>query len=309
MHRTETDHCYEDISIYPLVGDVSGAVIRVDDVTERVRIEEMMIQSEKMLSVGGLAAGMAHEINNPLAGILQNIQVIENRIKVDLPANRDAAAACGTSIEAVTHYLTERKVYDIIGRIKESGKRAAKIVENMLNFSRKSNRKFEAQDMAELVEGCIELAANDYRADQNINFKQIKIIREYADSLPYVSCEKSQIQQVILNLLKNGAQAMASSRENQLPPQFIIRLQPESEFFRIEIEDNGPGVAPGLAKRIFEPFFTTKPIGVGTGLGLSVSYFIVTENYGGALSVETANSGGARFILRLPYKPSESCRV
>jgi C4-dicarboxylate-specific signal transduction histidine kinase len=179
----------------------------------------------------------------------------------------------------------------------------------MLNFSRKSNRKFEAQDMAELVEGCIELAANDYRADQNINFKQIKIIREYADSLPYVSCEKSQIQQVILNLLKNGAQAMASSRENQLPPQFIIRLQPESEFFRIEIEDNGPGVAPGLAKRIFEPFFTTKPIGVGTGLGLSVSYFIVTENYGGALSVETANSGGARFILRLPYKPSESCRV
>ncbi len=310
ISNEEEDVRLYDLTIYPLTTNgIDGAVIRIDDVTGRVRIEEMMIQSEKMLSIGGLAAGMAHEINNPLAGILQNIQVIENRIKVDFPANRDAAEACGTSIEAVTHYLTERKVYDIIGRIKESGKRAAKIVENMLNFSRKSSRKFEAQDMAELVEDCIELAANDYRADQNINFKQIDIIREYADSLPYVSCEKSQIQQVILNLLKNGAQAMASISDNQLSPQLIIRLQPESEFFRIEIEDNGPGVAPELAKRIFEPFFTTKPIGVGTGLGLSVSYFIVTENYGGALSVETANSGGARFILRLPYKPSESTRV
>ncbi|MCW8975973.1 MAG: ATP-binding protein [Sedimenticola sp.] len=294
-----------DLTIYPLTTNgIDGAVIRIDDVTERVRIEEMMIQSEKMLSIGGLAAGMAHEINNPLAGILQNIQVIENRMNVDLPGNRAAAESCGTNIEAVSQYLAERKIYDMMERVRESGKRAAKIVENMLNFSRKSSRKYADQNMADLIEGCLELAANDYRVDQGIDFRQIEIVREYADLLPSVSCEASQIQQVVLNLLKNGAQAMAENRAQGPSPQFIIRLQPEETYLRVEIEDNGPGVAPEMAKRIFEPFFTTKPIGVGTGLGLSVSYFIITENYGGQLTVEPVSTGGSRFVLRLPYKPS-----
>ncbi|MCW8945648.1 MAG: ATP-binding protein [Sedimenticola sp.] len=302
-------HLY-DLTIYPLTTNgIEGAVIRIDDVTERVRIEEMMIQSEKMLSIGGLAAGMAHEINNPLAGILQNIQVIENRIKADLPVNREVAEASGTSMDAVIRYLTERKVYDMMGRVRESGKRAAKIVENMLDFSRKSSQKNSPQAMPELIERCLDLAANDYSMDQNFDFRQIKIIKEYAADLPLVSCESSQIQQVILNLLKNGAQAMAENRLHNELPLFIIRLQVEADFFRIEIEDNGPGISPEMAKRIFEPFFTTKPIGVGTGLGLSVSYFIITENYGGELAVESAPAGGARFILRLPINPTKAVRV
>jgi PAS domain S-box-containing protein len=289
-----------DVTIYPLTTNgIDGAVIRVDDVTERVRIEELMIQSEKMLSIGGLAAGMAHEINNPLAGILQNIQVIQNRIRADLPANRKTAAECGTTLQSVTRYLDERKVYEMIERIRESGKRAAKIVDNMLSFSRKSSRHLQPCDMVELMEQSLELAVNDYRLKDGFDFRQIGIVREYEDALPLVSCESSQIQQVLLNLLKNGAQAMAESRTPEAA-RFTLRIRGESAAVRLEIEDNGPGIPQDQANRIFEPFFTTKPIGVGTGLGLSVAYFIIRENYGGELFVESPPGGGARFVLRLP---------
>jgi len=292
-----------DVTIYPLTTNgIDGAVIRVDDVTERVRIEEMMIQSEKMLSVGGLAAGMAHEINNPLAGILQNVQVMHNRITPDLPVNIKTAEACGTNIDSVSRYLTERKVYEMIERIRESGKRAAKIVDNMLSFSRKGSRHLEACNMPQLMEQSVELAANDYCLEDGFDFRQIQIIREYDEALPPVECEPSQIQQVLLNLLKNGAQAMAENRSQQERPRFILRISGDAQRIRVEVEDNGPGIPEELTKRIFEPFFTTKPIGVGTGLGLSVSYFIVRENYGGDLRVENVPGGGARFILQLPGK-------
>lgn len=290
-----------DVTIYPLTTNgIDGAVIRVDDVTERVRIEEMMIQSEKMLSVGGLAAGMAHEINNPLAGILQNVQVMHNRIQQDLPANIRVAQACGTTIESVARYLTERKVYEMIERIRESGKRAAKIVDNMLSFSRKGGRRLEPCDLPELMEQSIALAANDYCLEGGFDFRQIEIVREYDADLPPVQCDSSQIQQVLLNLLKNGAQAMVACRAERGAPRFILRIRRESRGVRLEVEDNGPGIPEDLTKRIFEPFFTTKPIGVGTGLGLSVSYFIVRENYGGELRVENVPGGGACFILQLP---------
>ena len=296
---------FYDVTIYPLTTNgIDGAVIRVDDVTKRVRIEEMMIQSEKMLSVGGLAAGMAHEINNPLAGILQNVQVMHNRIQQDLPANIQAAQACGTTIESVARYLTERKVYEMIERIRESGKRAAKIVDNMLSFSRKSSCHLEPCNMVELMEQSLALAANDYCLEGGFDFRQIEIIREYDEDLPPVHCESSQIQQVLLNLLKNGAQAMAETRATLGDGRFILRIRGESRAVRLEIEDNGPGIPDDQTQRIFEPFFTTKPIGVGTGLGLSVSYFIVKENYGGELLVENMPGGGACFILRLPCSRS-----
>lgn len=148
-HEIEGEKRYADVTVYPLIADaVEGAVIRIDDVTNRVRIEEMMIQSEKMLSVGGLAAGMAHEINNPLAGILQNAQVLLNRFSPELAKNREAAQACGTSVEVVEQYMQRRGMVKMVQSIVESGKRAATIVENMLSFSRKGDAPFPATTFA-----------------------------------------------------------------------------------------------------------------------------------------------------------------
>jgi len=107
---------------------------------------------------------------------------------------------------------------------------------------------------------------------------------------------------VILNILKNGTQAMVENKNAKEKPCFVIRIHNSLEAGIIEIEDNGPGMEESIRKRVFEPFFTTKPVGIGTGLGLSVSYFIIAENHGGSLSVESSPGKGARFIIRLPIK-------
>ena len=292
---------YMDISIYPLRTDsIEGAVIRIDDVTKRVRIEEMMIQSEKMLSIGGLAAGMAHEINNPLAGILQNLQVIRNRLKKELPKNRQAAADSGVSMEAIEDYMQERGISNMMNAVMDSAMRAAKIVDNMLSFSRMGSRRQQSMDIAGLLDRTVELAANDYNLREKFDFKKIHIIREYEASLPEIPGEVEQLQQVFLNILKNGAQAMAEQTRNGDRATFILSLHADTEFLNIGIEDNGPGMSEEIRKRIFEPFFTTKAVGTGTGLGLSVSYFIISKYHHGELLVESTPGEGSKFNIRLP---------
>ena len=290
-----------DVTIYPILSDtVKGAVIRVDDISDRVRIEEMMIQSEKMLSVGGLAAGMAHEINNPLAGMLQNIQVIRNRLEKNLPANIQAASECGVSLEAIKAYMEKRNIFFMMDLVTSSGFRAAQIVENMLSFSRKSDHRKSSYYLHDIMESTIELIANDYSMKKKYNFRSIDIIRQYRKEVPPVSCEKTQIQQVFLNILKNGAEAMSGS--DTPSPGFVIRCFRERDDVVMEIEDNGPGISNDILKRIFEPFFTTKEVGSGTGLGLSVSYFIITENHNGVLTVKSIPGQGTVFTIKLPIQ-------
>ena len=296
-----------DVAIFPLVANgVEGAVIRIDDRTEHVRLEEIMIQSEKMMSVGGMAAGMAHEINNPLAGILQNAQVIQNRLSDNIQRNRDVAQSCGTNIAVIRDYLVQRQVLEMLDVIIGAGRRAAGIVHNMLSFSRKSESRMAPHQMDHLLDRTMELAANDYDLKKNYDFRKIQIKREYSPDLPPVSCTESEIQQVVLNLLKNGAQAMHGKHypdgEN---PQFTLVVQPEDDMIRIEIADNGPGMDERIRKRVFEPFFTTKAPGLGTGLGLSVSYFIIVKNHGGSLVVDSLPGEGVRFIIHLPLTRGE----
>ncbi|MDF7798005.1 PAS domain S-box protein [Pontiellaceae bacterium B1224] len=291
-----------DVTIFPITSEGSeGAVIRLDDVTDRVRIEEMMIQSEKMMSVGGLAAGMAHEINNPLAGILQNLQVMKNRITHETERNMSAAKDAGTSLEAIQAYMEERGLLNMMESISEAGRRAAKIVDNMLSFSRKDEAHFAPNDLTEIVERSIELASNDYNLKKRFDFRHIRINREI-EALEPVPCEGSQIQQVLMNLLSNSAQAMAEHADILTEPEITIRLKAESDMVLIEVQDNGPGMDAETRKRVFEPFFTTKDVGHGTGLGLSVSYFIITENHGGTMSVSSSPGKGARFSIRIPYE-------
>ncbi len=300
---------FEDVTIYPLIANgIEGAVIRVDDVTERVRIEEMMVQSEKMLSIGGLAAGMAHEINNPLAGMMQTAEVISRRLSENLPANDRAAAEAGTTMAAVHAFLESRNIPKMLVRIRESGERTAQIVSNMLNFARKSSDERSSHDLAELLDRSVDLAGSHYDLKKKYDFRQIKIVREYTAGLPPIPCDSGTIQQVMLNILRNGAEALQEAKAEDRRPRLTLRLAHEkaAAMIRLEIEDNGPGMDKETSKRIFEPFFTTKPTGRGTGLGLSVSYFIITENHGGAMAVETQPGQGTKFIIRLPVAGKKS---
>lgn len=280
---------------------IIGEVVFLKDITERKRTQELMIQTEKMMSVGGLAAGMAHEINNPLGGMLQGAQNIIRRLSPDLQANLKDAQESKIDLEQLALYIKKRKIDDMLAGIISSGERAARIITNMLQFSRQSESSFCPNDINQLIDEVLELSANDYDLVQKFDFTKIKLVKEFESNLPQVPCTKTEIEQVVLNLLKNAVQAMMETAEVRAP-QLVLRTAIEEQAVRIEVEDNGPGLNPGVQKRIFEPFFTTKPVGTGTGLGLSVSYMIVTNNHRGSLEVNSEPGKGACFIIRLPLQ-------
>jgi PAS domain S-box-containing protein len=293
----------ENILVFPVISeDKSGAVIRIDDVTDQARMEKLIMQTEKMMSLGGLAAGMAHEINNPLAGILQGAQNIMRRVSPELEANARVARETGCDLVSMHRYLERREVLDFLRGIKDSGERAAKIVNNMLSFTRRASAQTTPTHLDELLDRSVELASTDYDLKKKYDFKLIEIIREYEADVPPVPCAPMEIEQVVINLLRNAAQAMSMNPREGAAPRIFIRLKDLGESALIEIEDNGPGIGEQDRQKIFEPFFTTKKPGEGTGLGLSVSYFIITRNHGGTIRVESPPGRGARFIITLPHQ-------
>ncbi|MFW5735348.1 MAG: cache domain-containing protein, partial [Oceanidesulfovibrio sp.] len=302
LHDGDEQRSFEMMA-YPLViTSIEGAVVRVDDVTQRMRMQVMLAQSEKMMSVGGLAAGMAHEINNPLGGIIQGVQNVRRRLLDDIPANRRAEEACRLNREAMACYLEQRGILEFIESIRESGERASRIVANMLEFSRTSAPVREHTPVHDLMEKALSLAASDYDLKKRWDFKVIEIERSYDEHVDKIPCSASEIEQVLLNLLKNAAQALFSGMPTSDggPPRIVMRTRLEEDSVRIEIADNGPGMDRTTAQRIFEPFFTTKEVGEGTGLGLSVSYFIIVQNHGGDIFVDSSPGQGATFVIRLP---------
>ncbi|TWD45496.1 ATP-binding protein [Pseudomonas sp. SJZ131] len=289
------------LTFYPLMGGAGrGVVIRIDDITQRLSLEEMMVQSEKMLSVGGLAAGMAHEINNPLGAILHNVQNIRRRLSPELPKNLEQAEQVGIELETVNQYLQAREVPQLLDGIQQAGARAAKIVTHMLSFSRRSTRQMAPCDLPALIDQAVEIAGNDFDLAIGFDFKGQAIIRQFDPALGPVPGTANELEQVLLNLLKNAAQAIHQREDDSEPGRIILRTRLNPPWAEIQVEDNGIGMSENVRKRTFEPFFTTKEIGQGTGLGLSVSYFIITNNHKGQMEVQSTLGQGTCFTLRLP---------
>lgn len=304
--REDTPRHYA-LTFYPLVGGAGrGVVIRIDDITQRLSLEEMMVQSEKMLSVGGLAAGMAHEINNPLGAILHNVQNIRRRLSADLPKNLDYAEQAGIDLETVNHYLCSREVPQLLDGIAQAGSRAAKIVTHMLSFSRRSTRQMAPCDLPALIDQAVEIAGNDFDLAIGFDFKGQAIVRQFDPRLGPVPGTANELEQVLLNLLKNAAQAIHQREPGSEPGKIILRTRLNPPWAEIHVEDNGVGMPEAVRKRTFEPFFTTKEIGQGTGLGLSVSYFIITNNHKGQMEVQSTLGVGTCFTLRLPLENTPS---
>ncbi len=290
---------YFEITIYPLISSTQqGAVIRVDDVTLKVTIENLMIQNEKMYSLGEVAAGIAHEINNPLSVILQNVQNIVRRTDTSFAINHTRANELGIDFNQVDHYLQTREIPQMLDSIREAGERSATIVRNMLEFSHNSQRKTSLVDIKHLIEQTIALNQSSYPKPQND--QALQIITDFAHPLPPLHASAPELQQVLLNLLRNAKQALAGSMIEQ--PTIWIRTHSQNQHLVIEVQDNGPGMTDTVRQHIFEPFFTTKELGSGTGLGLSVSYFIITERHQGTIDVKSAPGKGSNFIIQLPLQ-------
>ncbi|WP_243361782.1 PAS domain S-box protein [Fundidesulfovibrio terrae] len=270
------------------------------DITERKRMQEFLVQTEKMMSVGGLAAGMAHEINNPLSGILQNVQVILRRLSPEGQANLRAAEKAGIGLDRLHDYLQRREILAMLAHVREAAVRAAQIVCNMLEFCRGAEPSRPCVELSALLDKTLELCATDYDLKRNYDFRKIEIVKDYDPALPPVPCTAPLIQQVVMNLLLNAAQAMSGRGADSPPPRIVLRTRRENGMARITVEDNGPGIPEDVRRRIFEPFFTTKPVGTGTGLGLSIAYFIVVNSHKGTIDVESHPGGGTVFTIRLP---------
>jgi PAS domain S-box-containing protein len=287
------------------VRDEKGEIYRVvgvaEDITERKKTQELMIQTEKMMSVGGMAAGMAHELNNPLGAIMQSAQNIQRRFSTDFKKNLEIARESNIDLNAVRIYMEKRNIDKFIEGIRASGERAAGIIDDMLQFSRKSESEMAPSDIHRIIEAALTLANQDFDLNKKYDFKNIEIVKNFVPDLPLIPCTETQIEQVLLNLVRNSAQSLFN-KDMLETPTIEIKTILEKAFVRIEVSDNGSGIEESVKSRIFEPFFTTKGVGVGTGLGLSVSYMIITANHNGTIEVESTPSAGATFIVRLPLK-------
>lgn len=274
------------------------------DITQRVQMEETLLQTEKMVSIGGMAAGLAHEINNPIAGILQSAQLLRNRLLNESVKNTALAEDTALPLPAFHAYLELQKAPQLLENIRESGERVARIVSDILEFSSRRLVEPVPFDMRDLLEQTLELASKELDLSAHFDFRNIKIVREYFGDLPDICCDRTQIQQVLLNMLRNGAHAMLTWQQMERQPQFTLRLRRVADEMEIQIEDNGSGMDEDTTSHIFEPFYTTKSVGQGTGLGLFVSYFVVVEKHRGALQVESHPGKGTCFTIRLPLQKS-----
>jgi len=304
LTRGEERRLY-DLMVYPLVGKtVPGVVVRIEDVTERAHLQELLIQAEKLLSVGGLAAGLAHEINNPLGIIIQAAQNIERRLTADLPANREAAAAAGLDLDTLKTYFNQRRIPQFMESIHAAVGRASAIVAKVLQLSRTPDSTRVPAALPQLMRQALELAANDYDLKKKYDFKGLHVQCAFEPDLPTAPMVPSEVEQVLFNLLKNAVHSLAGNPPER-PRRLAIRVRRDATHLILEMEDNGPGMEEGVRRRIFEPFFTTKDPGSGAGLGLSVSYMIIVQNHRGALTVEAAPDQGACFTVRLPLAPED----
>lgn len=272
----------------------------ITNMTEYKQTQELIAQTEKIISLGGVTAGIAHEIRSPLSTIVQGVQVVQGRIFDNSGPNLQCAEDCGVPLDVLRQYICKRDIDELLTNIYDSGKRAGVIIDDMLSFSKKSIGEFSLASMEKICNTAIELVKKDFTLNRGYTFNEIEIVKEIKPNLTNIYCIPSKIQQVIFNILKNGAEAMGDA-ETAIP-RFIIRIYSNSKVTAIEIEDNGPGMSQELQQRIFDPFFTTKGRDKGTGLGLSVSYFIIKENHHGDLRVVSQPGKGTTFITELPHE-------
>lgn len=244
---------------------LAGTLVVVEDVTDRVKLEDQLQQSDKLSSIGLLAAGVAHEVNTPLAGISSYTQMLLSQMIDEDPKRR------------------------VLEKVLTQTERASGIVNNLLNFSRTSGADFGPVDINRVVEDTLQLLELQLRKSD------VEIDRRYAENLPEAYGNAGKLQQVFMNLILNARDAMPGGGTLEVETEEVDRM------IVIHIRDTGIGIAAENITKIYDPFFTTKSVGQGTGLGLAVSYGIVQE-HSGRMQVESSPGKGTTFTIKIPSR-------
>ncbi len=256
----------ERVLLADIIGMQKNEVLAIlRDVTDEREMQESLYLTDRLASVGEMAAGIAHELNNPLTGVVALSQLL---LESGVPDNMKE--------DLVT--------------IRKEGQRAASIVKNLLSFARSHTTSIQAIDINEIISEVLNLRAYEHKANN------IEVITHLAPNFPEIMADRFQMQQVFLNIILNAEQAM---KELEGPGNITVTSERLNGFIRISFADSGQGIPPEIMNRIFDPFFTTKEVGKGTGLGLSISYGIIT-NQGGKIYAQSEPGNGATFIIELP---------
>ncbi len=263
--------------------DETGKAVRLvgvmQDITEQRDLRSRLALSERLASVGTLAAGVAHEINNPLAWITSNVNFALEEFETLKRSPRDLAEFIEDMIDALED-------------ARAGAERVSIIVRDLKTFSRAQDERVGAIDVRRVLESAITMAANEIR-------HRARFVREQHD-VPPVEGNEGRLSQVFLNLLLNAAQSLPENDATRHEIRVVTGVDPQGRVF-VEVRDTGSGIAPEVLPRIFDPFFTTKPVGQGTGLGLSICHSIITS-MGGTIEVDSQIGVGSTFRVLLPAK-------
>jgi len=279
--------------------------LRLIELNEKLsKTQEQLVQSEKLASIGQLAAGVAHEINNPIGYIFSNVGTLQtylDQLFGMLRAYQDAEEHVAPEVAAGLRAMRDDIDLDflredipvLMSESKEGIARVRHIVQDLKDFSRvDANQEWAWANLHAGIDSTLNIVSNEvkYKAD---------VVKEYGD-LPDIECLPSQVNQIILNMVVNAAHAMGDKRG-----KITVRTGKQDDTVWIEVQDNGSGIARENLSRIFDPFFTTKAVGKGTGLGLSLSYGIV-QKHRGRIDVDTEPGRGTTFRITLPIRQSET---
>lgn len=295
-----------DVQIRAIVGELIKTNRDLKEVNSKLSdAQSKLIQSEKLASIGQLAAGVAHEINNPIGFIFSNFGTLEQYLEdlfqmLDAYEQAEASVSDGAALARIRSLKADLDIdylkEDIPNLMRESRdgiQRVRKIVQDLKDFSRVDARQeWESVDLHAGIDSTLNIVNNEikYKAD---------VVKHYG-ALPEVQCLPSELNQVFMNLLVNAAHAITAERGT-----ITISTGVDGPNVWVEVADTGAGIAQENLKRIFDPVFTTKPVGKGTGLGLSLSYGIV-QKHSGRMEVHSELGVGTRFRVTLPIKHEEA---
>jgi histidine kinase len=258
-------------------------LVTTSDITKRLMTEQQLIQASKMTTLGEMATGVAHELNQPLSVIKTASSFLSKKVK----KNEDIK-------DEILETLTEE--------IESHVDRASKIINHMREFGRKSEVSKERVQLNETLDRAHEIFS------QQLKLREIEVIKDYEENLPLILADSNRLEQVFINLLINARDAIEEKLNGvghkKGEKEISLKTSSLGKMVKIEVRDTGNGIPQSLLDKIFEPFFTTKKVGKGTGLGLSISYGIV-QDYDGTIKVETQEGKGSNFIIMFPV-PDEA---
>jgi len=298
-----------DLVSYPVMvkDTISAVVVAANDVTEKKRLEEQLLHSSKLAAIGELAAGVAHEINNPVGFVMSNTNTMEEylkditemlgkyrRLRTSETSERDALSK---EIEAFEAEIDIDFVMNDMAKISMENKaglqRVAKIIKDLKSFAHIDEAVTSLADVNALLEDTLNLVRNE------IKYKA-EVVREYGEVGP-IECHAGQLEQVFMNIMVNAAQAIEGKGE------IAVKTSQKDGEVVVQISDTGKGIPEDVMPRLFEPFFTTKEVGEGTGMGLSIAYVIV-EKHNGSIEAESEVGKGTTFTIRLPFESGVGTR-